>query len=343
MESQDQRLLGHLKSSLAEVNLQYASALVQLKEPIYRLLRSELFIYYGLEITPSSAMVSTLGGESEVAIRHQQGKHLVALPMRFQEAWPGYNPISVDPALQNQVSMLSRPSRPNLWERHDAILAQVAPPLGLEGYDQIRALLCDGSAFLYWIGGMRPEKYTEREVRLLEEILPHLQKRLRLERALRGAPDLSMLAGVLSGFGSAAFLLGAKGNIECCNELGARLYSQERASLKSALSDSLRGQGTASAFEVTPIAGASTAGCSLAVQRNIPRPKTQALAAARRWSLTPRQTEVLGLLVQGQSNWQIAASLGCAERTIEIHVGTILRRAQVNNRATLISNVLTQD
>jgi DNA-binding NarL/FixJ family response regulator len=49
-------------------------------------------------------------------------------------------------------------------------------------------------------------------------------------------------------------------------------------------------------------------------------------------SLTPRQRQVLDLLVRGHSNREIAAHLGVAQGTVRIHVAAILRALNVRNR-----------
>jgi DNA-binding NarL/FixJ family response regulator len=49
-------------------------------------------------------------------------------------------------------------------------------------------------------------------------------------------------------------------------------------------------------------------------------------------SLTPREREVLGLLAQGSSNHQIAVALRIGERTVAVHVRSILDKLQLANR-----------
>ncbi len=49
-------------------------------------------------------------------------------------------------------------------------------------------------------------------------------------------------------------------------------------------------------------------------------------------SLSPRESEVLRLIVQGRSNREIAASLGITEATVKCHVTTILGRLGVADR-----------
>lgn len=48
--------------------------------------------------------------------------------------------------------------------------------------------------------------------------------------------------------------------------------------------------------------------------------------------LTPRQLEVLALLVEGSTNKEIAQHLSLAEATIKMHVTAILKSLDVNNR-----------
>jgi len=63
-------------------------------------------------------------------------------------------------------------------------------------------------------------------------------------------------------------------------------------------------------------------------------------AAATRGSLTPRQQEVLGLVVRGHANAAIAGWLGVSTRAVELHVTAILDRSGADNRASLVSRVL---
>jgi DNA-binding NarL/FixJ family response regulator len=49
-------------------------------------------------------------------------------------------------------------------------------------------------------------------------------------------------------------------------------------------------------------------------------------------AMTPRQTEVLTLLAQGQSNKEIARNLGMPESTVKVHVKAILQKLGVKNR-----------
>ncbi len=48
--------------------------------------------------------------------------------------------------------------------------------------------------------------------------------------------------------------------------------------------------------------------------------------------LTPRETEILGLLAEGLSNKGIARNLGISDGTVKLHVKAILRKLEVHSR-----------
>ncbi len=62
-----------------------------------------------------------------------------------------------------------------------------------------------------------------------------------------------------------------------------------------------------------------------------PRP-----AALSAFKLTPRQTEVLGLLLRGQSNKLIARELNLSVETVKDHVAAVLRTLGVNSRTQAV-------
>jgi len=57
---------------------------------------------------------------------------------------------------------------------------------------------------------------------------------------------------------------------------------------------------------------------------------------ARHRSLTPREQEVLPLLVSGLLNKQVATELGIAEYTVQVHRGHIMRKMKADSFATLV-------
>jgi len=71
--------------------------------------------------------------------------------------------------------------------------------------------------------------------------------------------------------------------------------------------------------------------------RFLPAPVAESLAARTPNSdLSPREREVLSLLVHGQSNRDIANSLGITEATVKCHVSVILERLGVSDRTQAV-------
>lgn len=60
------------------------------------------------------------------------------------------------------------------------------------------------------------------------------------------------------------------------------------------------------------------------------------IATARLATLSPREREVLALLVEGRMNKAIAAELGISSKTVEDHRASIMRKMQVRSIAELV-------
>jgi DNA-binding CsgD family transcriptional regulator len=60
-------------------------------------------------------------------------------------------------------------------------------------------------------------------------------------------------------------------------------------------------------------------------------------AAIEAWRLTPRQAQALEGIVRGRTNKQIAEALGTTVKTVELHVGLLLKKTGCDGRACLVS------
>jgi FixJ family two-component response regulator len=96
-------------------------------------------------------------------------------------------------------------------------------------------------------------------------------------------------------------------------------------------------------FLQKPFDGQELLGC---VARALSRSREQraeraerAVLQERSATLTPREREVLGLVVTGRLNKQIAGELGVAEKTVKVHRGRVMAKMQAGSVAELVRMV----
>jgi two-component system response regulator FixJ len=73
------------------------------------------------------------------------------------------------------------------------------------------------------------------------------------------------------------------------------------------------------------------------------RSLTRRILESRLESLTPRQREVMDLMVRGKPNKAIAQELGISERTVELHRARVMRAMEVKSAAELAYLVARTD
>lgn len=69
--------------------------------------------------------------------------------------------------------------------------------------------------------------------------------------------------------------------------------------------------------------------------------RSRLASVTRRWGLTPRQSAVLALVAQGESNRTVAGRLGCSEKTVELHVSALLAKTRCASRSQLVASFWT--
>ncbi len=273
----------------------------------------------------------------------------------FNPAKPEANQRNVPLALPPLVQIFSngvmvrraRRGRPiHLWPAggHDSLAhrqqtEKLLRAAGVHDDFVLRALICDGSKLLAWVGVFQPTEPTEEQREIFSAVIPALQKRLKMERLVgKTAFNAGALEIVLDKLSAPAFLISSDGAIVGANSEGRLVAGTHCQGLEQRLRDSLASPGPQSPYDLIRLSWAGVPDHFLAVERPGLREHTNRLdRAVRQWSLRKQGAKVLSRLVQGDPNKAIAAKLGCAESTIELHVTQILRQAGVDNRGALIA------
>lgn len=157
----------------------------------------------------------------------------------------------------------------------------------------------------------------------------------------RDAPaDLvsAALVATLDHLGAPAFVVDEHGAPAYANAVGAAVLERDRRGTTERVRKKIR----AGFPDVRPIRAPGLRPHWLVVLAPDTMTRKDRLAAAtHRWALTERQAEVLRLVVKGDTNKVIAATLGCAEVTVESHVTALFRKASADSRAQLVSSFWT--
>ena len=160
---------------------------------------------------------------------------------------------------------------------------------------------------------------------------PRSEESVREAEVARIAP--AALDAALAALPAPAFLVRAPGTVLRANARGRALLAAEPERVLAALrDDTAHGplapvryllQGTAHFLAVLPDVEDQAA--------------RRAPALSARWGLTPRQTGVLALVAEGDTNRSIARRLGCSEKTVELHVSALLAKTRCASRSQLVA------
>lgn len=319
----------------------------------------EKAVIYGIE--PDEETHRLTFAESRGFVPGAITKELGALASRSRTGWGLFHPSRPEPEQRNRaitfavnaaVVEATLPSRTRnrgaarslgtmTPQSHPSTFAMMRA-VGVLGLWELRVLVCEGEGLLAWLGGFRTEPFGATEPRFLQSLTPALERRLSLEQLLdQGAWLRKGLATALEEVPSAALIIDEAGRVKHANAAGQdrldRHLSTTRMELRAALTARAGGP-----FRLTRIGGVGSRSHWLAVAHGREPLDGQVARAVRRWALTARQADVLGLLLRGQANKAIAIHLGCAVRTVEQHVTAVLEKAGVDTRAALAAKFLKE-
>lgn len=221
--------------------------------------------------------------------------------------WGLFDPANPEPGQRNvPLRLLDVASREQL--RNSPFGRGLLAPLGLLEHDVMRVLVCEGDELLAWVCVARKVPFAADERALLAELIEPLRRRLVLEDRLTQVLLPTMpLEQALAAAEPAPSSPGPRAQ---STVPGSKV---EESGVFARMEDGGDGNGVTS------------------------RRKVQLDRADQVWKLTPRQRQVLELVVTGMSNKEIAKTLDCAIRTAELHVTLLLQKASCDSRTELMS------
>ncbi len=301
-----------------------------------RLLNAQLGLFYSLSKPDGKLHIAKVHGWGAMEGQFREAiRRLLAAGTRGTH----YDPQCSDPRQANRAFLMQElmkrsPVDKTIGQNAETICNET---LGLYRVDQVRVLVCEGSSILGWVGALRAgSPFTQREKRLLQCLTPALTARLSFEKRLgeRGLYEAS-LQTALEALEAPAYFVDSSGRTLLANNLGKldwdRMGKDVRERIRLALN------GDQSEFRSIPVVGRCLPNQFLLVAHgrssNAGSRLSQVGAA---WGLTLREQQVLGLLLRGLGNDDIARELSCAVRTIEVHMTHVMKKAGVESRLALV-------
>lgn len=276
-------------------------------------------------------------------LRDEFRNMLDAQPLRFGH----FDPRRPEAAQQNRALVTDD------LERFGAMSESLRALLrrnDLDGLDQLRILVCENDSLLAWFGGFRERPFGAREKAMLQALEPSLRRRFGAEDKLAGYQlREAALDAALEAIAGSAMIANGAGDIVVANA-AARVHLERdaRATRRGLLDAVRRHHNRANStpegeYSLTALEAPGVPRHFLAVHRDKMSDLTRRAAEARRrWGLTARQGDVLGLMARGLSNRAIAVNLGLREGTVELHVSAVLARAGAESRSAVVARFWTE-
>jgi len=167
-------------------------------------------------------------------------------------------------------------------------------------------------------------------------------KRPRATRSTLVDPAIASraLEATLEAIQTEAFIFTERGEVVMSNDAGHEHLGRGGCEWLAKTHRVTLGTGTETpdGFRVSPIKGTSSPKHFLAVRLLRTGGHSQRLELAReRWGLSSRQIQIMQHLAWGHSNRDIADTLNCSQKTVELHVSNILKKAKLNSRAEAVA------
>ncbi len=255
--------------------------------------------------------------------------------------WTGYNPLRPDPFDRNRQR--SRAEIEARFGGAPVVTRALFPRFGIARDEHVRVVICEGASMLGYVGLFQPQAFEPRQLDGLRRLVPHLRRRLILDRMWSAAPRTrSALLAALEAIAAPAWVVRASGVLEHANAAGQGALERDRAGTNERLRAARCGQ-VMPGFETTPLRGHGEADAFLIVERlaaGAASPAARVRAQIARLELTPRLAQAYELVARGLSNRTIAAEMSLSEATVVQYVTALLDKAGVESRAALIAQLL---
>ena len=358
-DRRDQRALLELEHELGQLRADGARAFDAFLPAFTELLHLEKGVIYEVRQEPSALSLGATFLTGMTISHRRLTDEFDAMLRATPRRWGLFNPARPEPKQRN-VPLTTPPIATFLEQLHrsgsaerfgmdrsgefEETLSAVARSIALfarlelDQEHQFRVLVCQDDSLLAWVGGYSKSPPTPRTIALLQALVPALQRRLSIDRLLERAPLVeAALQATLEQLPRAAFIVSDSGAVLYANSAGEAELNRSRRGLRAALTAAIDPKGPPTGYSVTPVLAKGRAKIHLLIATKREDSNSGVAELVRKLELTPRQAEVLQLLVTGEANKGIAAKLQCATRTVEMHVTALLDKAGVTSRAELIA------